>query len=120
MTRKTRQALSFGLLAGLVAAASCAEKPLQAPRTPAQGEATLSVLSYNLNYGMAGDEPTLDAIAKRPSDLVLLQETTPDWEAFLRERFETDYPYIAFHHCCGAGGLGILSKYPFEERDYIE
>jgi endonuclease/exonuclease/phosphatase family metal-dependent hydrolase len=119
MTR-TRPFIVFGILVGLVSAASCSGKTLQAPRAPARGQATLSVLSYNLNYGLAGDLPTLDAIAARPSDLVLLQETTPAWEAALRARFGDEYPHIAFRHCCLAGGLGVLSKFPLEELEVID
>jgi endonuclease/exonuclease/phosphatase family metal-dependent hydrolase len=119
MTRK-RRSIALGIVAGLAVAASCAEKSLQTPRAAVKGEATLSVLSYNVNYGLAGDGATLAAIAAHPSDLVLLQETTPDWESSLRARFGSEYPHIAFRHCCLAGGLGVLSKYPFEELETIE
>jgi endonuclease/exonuclease/phosphatase family metal-dependent hydrolase len=98
----------------------CAQTPLQAPRAPTHGGDTLGVLSYNLNYGIAGDAATLEAIAAQPSELVLLQETTPDWEQSLRTRFAGAFPYMAFRHCCGAGGLGVLSKYPVQDVEYIE
>ncbi|HEX6766898.1 MAG TPA: hypothetical protein VF103_15490, partial [Polyangiaceae bacterium] len=93
---RNRRLIVFTILGVLVTAASCSEKPLRPARSPAAGEQTLSVLSYNLNYGLAGDAPTLEALAARPSDLVLLQETTPEWETALRARFESEYPFIAF------------------------
>ena len=112
--------LALAILVGVGLAASCSQAPLQTPRAPTPGKPSLFVLSYNLNYGLAGDPTTLDAIGDRRSDLVLLQETTPEWESALRERFAGRYPYIAFRHCCLAGGLGILSKYAFEELEYLD
>jgi endonuclease/exonuclease/phosphatase (EEP) superfamily protein YafD len=106
--------------AAALALATCARTPLQSPRAAVREGATLAVLSYNLNFGIAGDAATLDAVAGQPSDLVLLQETTPEWEQALRARFSGDFPYIMFRHCCGAGGLGVLSKHPLREEEYIE
>lgn len=77
------------------------------------------MLSYNVNYGMAGDPETLDAIRNADADLVLLQETTGGWEAVLRGELAALYPHMSFRHCCGAGGLGVLSKTKFSEHDYF-
>lgn len=115
-----RRWIWLSALAAPVIAASCAEKPLQPARAPTPGQRTLAVLSYNLNYGLAGDAETLDAIAKQPSDLVLLQETSEEWEVALRERFGAEYSYVQFRHCCLAGGLGVMSKYEVTELEYIE
>src|SRR6186713_835753 len=117
---KRDKAWSSHTSAALLTCVACAQTPLQAPRAPTHDGTTLGVLSYNLNYGISGDEATLDAIAGQPSDLVLLQETTPEWEQALRSRFGEEFPYMTFRHCCGAGGLGALSKYPFREVEYIE
>ena len=105
------------LLVGLLAACSSAPR---APRPPTPGRPSLSVMTYNLNYGLGGDRETMDAVAEESADLVLLQETTLEWERALRERLGTRYPYLAFRHCCGAGGLGILSHYALEELAYLE
>ncbi|HET9956642.1 MAG TPA: endonuclease/exonuclease/phosphatase family protein [Polyangiaceae bacterium] len=86
------------LLPAVVASVGCGSAPLQAPGVPPRGQATLAVLSYNLNYGIAGDEATLDAIAAQRSDLVLLQETTPEWERALRARFGEEFAHMAFRH----------------------
>jgi len=115
-----RRWIVLSLLVAPVIVASCAEEPLRQARAPLPGQRSLAVLSYNLNYGLAGDQATLDAIASRPSDLVLLQETTPEWESAIRARFEAAFPHMLFHHCCLAGGLGVLSKYELTELDYIE
>ncbi len=118
--RKKRRWIWLSVLAAPLIGASCAEKPLRAARAPMDGQRSLAVLSYNLNYGLAGDAQTLDAIAQQPSGLVLLQETTEAWEVALRQRFGAEYPYIHFRHCCLAGGLGVMSKYELTELEYIE
>jgi endonuclease/exonuclease/phosphatase (EEP) superfamily protein YafD len=118
-----RGALSL-LVGGAVALAlvhaSCAGPERRPAQTPRPGQAALVLMTYNLNYGLAGDEAALEAIAGTDADLVLLQETTPAWEASLRGRFKDRYPFAIFEHCCLAGGLGVLSKTKVEEVDYIE
>ncbi|HEU5075986.1 MAG TPA: endonuclease/exonuclease/phosphatase family protein [Polyangiaceae bacterium] len=97
--------------------AACA--PPRSPKPPARGEPTLSVLSYNVNFGMPGDAETLEAIRSANADLVLLQETTESWEAALRGELAALYPHMSFRHCCRAGGLGVLSKTKFSEHEYF-
>lgn len=104
------------LVAGFTAA-SCT--PQRSPQRPAAGQPTLSVLTYNVNYGMAGDPETLEALRNANADLVLLQETTESWEAVLRGELRARYPYMSFRHCCGAGGLAVLSKTRFSEHQYF-
>jgi endonuclease/exonuclease/phosphatase (EEP) superfamily protein YafD len=112
-------AVLLGALAAGIAASSCAAER-RAPRAPTQGLPVLKVMTYNLNYGLAGDESTLEAIEHEDPDLVLLQETTAEWELAIRKHFATRYSHMAFRHCCLAGGLGVLSKSAFEELAYIE
>lgn len=102
--------LVLTLFAALLA--SCAQ-PTRQVREPAPDEPALRVMTYNVNYGVAGDEPTIGVIAHSGADIVFVQETTPEWQAHL-EGLEDTYPHQYFHHCCGAGGFAFLSKYPFE------
>ncbi len=112
----------YGPALGAVAAglwlAGCAGARLE-PREPTPGRPHLSVMSYNVNFGIPCDEPTLDVIAGSGVDAVFLQETTPAWETCLRERLGGSHPHIAFRHGPGAGGLAVLSKVPFDEGDHI-
>jgi endonuclease/exonuclease/phosphatase family metal-dependent hydrolase len=73
---------------------------------------SIEVMTYNVNYGIA--------IRSEESDVVFLQETTDAWESELRRELGGHYPYMAFRHCCGAGGIGVLSKFPIEEREYLD
>jgi len=77
-------------------------------------------MTYNVNFGLAGDTATLAAIDCPDCDVVFLQETTPTWEALLRETFSGSFPHMAFRHSGGAGGLAVLSKLPFTDADYLE
>lgn len=79
----------------------------------------VSVLTYNVNWGMPAPELAVKAITEADADLLCLQETTPAWEQYLRPRLESKYPYIRFCHYRGAGGLAVLSKMPLKEIAYV-
>lgn len=94
-------------------------KPVR-EKTPVGDRAALRVMTYNVNFGLAGDPETMEAIRDGAAELVLLQETTEQWEVALDEELAELYPYRAYHHCCGAGGLAFLSKHPFRNERIIE
>jgi endonuclease/exonuclease/phosphatase family metal-dependent hydrolase len=125
--------LALGLLAALAGCARAAPpagarsdggSSWPASATPAPVEArtptgpSIKVLTYNMNYGLGGDQAGVEAVAAADADLVLLQETTPAWASALRTTLGERYPHMAFRDCCGAGGMGVLSKRPFVEKDY--
>jgi len=75
----------------------------------------VSVLSYNINFALARSRTcpraarVLEAVRASRADVVLLQETTPAWEALLRPL----YPHQRWHHEPeGAGGSAVLSTWP--------
>ena len=82
------------------------------------GAPALLVMTYNVNFGTAGDPEILELIAGSGADLVLLQETTPRWEKALREALVGRYPNMAFLPSDRrAGGLAFLSRHPLEPRE---
>jgi len=84
------------------------------------GVATVSVMTYNVNFGIAGDRATLDAIDRPDADVVLLQEVNRAWEDSLRARFTGKYPHQAYHGDDGyAAGFAILSKWPIESIEQL-
>ena len=87
---------------------------------PALDRPHVVVMTYNVNYGLAGDPSTLDAIRNSLSDIVLLQETNAAWEEVLRAALATQYPHMVFHHHDPAGGLAVLSRYPLLEQELLE
>lgn len=117
-----RQTLSL-LLAGALAALAfsslgCASDQIRQPTRVSEEVPTLEIATYNVNFGLAGDDATLGAIPD--ADVVLLQETSAAWEAQIRAELSERYPHMLFKHCCRAGGLAILSKQPLESIAYIE
>lgn len=107
-----------GLIAFLLMTGSACDKPTRTARRAA-GEATLKVMSFNVNFG-GPDTTSIAAIANADADLVLLQETTSDWEQEIRKNLSKRYPHMAFRHCCGAGGLAILSKDMIDKGSYFK
>lgn len=119
--RSCGAAILATITATVVAACAGGSEPGPAPvAVGASGAATLTVMSYNVNFGLEGDAAGLAAIRAGGADLVVLQETTSGWERAIRAELAADYPHMRFRHCCGAGGLAFLSKVPFVEREYVE
>ncbi len=93
------------------AGAARGDRPAAPPKRP-EARRSLLVMTYNLNYGVAGDCETIELIRSSDADVVLLQETNPDWEKALRDGLADRYAHMAFHHSARrAGGLGFLSRY---------
>lgn len=78
------------------------------------------VLSFNINFGVGHDPSNPAAVTEADADLVLLQETTDQSEQVFREHFAERYPHMLFRQCCNAGGLGVMSKHPILDEDYLE
>lgn len=99
----------------LLVLAGCAH-PLLVARAPKAHEPSLEVMSFNVNFGIPGDADTLALIESATAELVLLQETTPDWESSARLPLTKRWPYQRWVHAAGAGGLAVLSTRPFSSR----
>lgn len=108
---------AIAVLAGLIAGCGSAERAAEAPAAEAPG---LRVLTYNVNFGLEGDRACIEAIRAASADVVVLQETTPGWEAALREAFGEAYPHVVFRHSSGAGGIAVLSRYPLGPAEVID
>lgn len=84
------------------------------------GQHSISILTYNVNWGFINPSVTRDIICAEDADIVCLQETNVDWEAYLIPSICNQYRYIEFRHAPGAGGLAILSKYPFNTKAVVQ
>jgi endonuclease/exonuclease/phosphatase (EEP) superfamily protein YafD len=73
---------------------------------------SVRVLTYNVNFGIAGDAATIGAIRDAHADLALLQETNAGWERALRAALGGEFAYMAFRNRGDAGGLAVLSRLP--------
>jgi endonuclease/exonuclease/phosphatase family metal-dependent hydrolase len=111
---------SFGGEHAAVALASPTADPDGAAERPATGP-LLKLLTFNVNYGMAGDASSVRAIAEHDADVVLLQETNSEWERAIRRRVGTQYRDVRFHdpQRFAPGGSGVLSKLPIEKETIV-
>ncbi len=103
----------------VVVVGGCAQAT-RTPRTPSPAVPHIKVMSYNVNYGLAGDLSIVEVIESAGCDVVFLQETTKDWEQVLKKALGKKYAHIDFRHGRGAGGLGILSKFSFNPGELID
>ncbi len=74
------------------------------------------VATYNVNFGLAGDEDTLAAIRDTRADVVVLEETNDAWADAIEGALEDAYPHRVFRapDRVPAGGLGVISRWPLE------
>lgn len=102
-----------------VAITSLASTPRFEP-VPIATPKALRVMSYNLNFGLAGDPRGAGAIAQGRADLVLLQEANEVWEQSLVAALP-QYPHHQFAAPVDwpAGGMGILSRYPIRSVETL-
>lgn len=115
-----------GLCAAAIAASACgnASSPGapressgagEARKTPPAAGNSLLLMTYNVNFGVAGDAESMRLIEESGADVVLLQETNRAWEEALRGGLSHVYQHMAFLHADRrAGGLGFLSRHPIE------
>jgi len=96
----------------------CSHSPERQPAEPGPRPA-LRVMTYNVNFGIAGDGPTLAAIESGKADVVFLQEINKPWEASLRATFGAAYPHMALYPRGGAGGIGVMSRLPIRAQQLI-
>lgn len=109
--------LSLALL-GAVALSCRSAPPPQRPRSAA-GVPALRLLTYNVNFGIAGDPATVAAIRDARADLVLLQETNAGWERAIRRALAGDFPYMRFDNRALAAGMAVLSRFPLVASELI-
>jgi len=80
------------------------------------------ILTYNVNWGGPRADLAAEVISQSEADIVCLQETTPQWEQFLRRELRGKYAFVEFRHSeyRTGGGLAFLSKVPAHEIAYIK
>ena len=107
--------LALALLANVLIGCSST----RIPESPAGSH--FCVLTYNVNWGAPGAHLTADILKQSEVEIICLQETTPQWERFLKDKLSVDYPYAQFRNSAGrmGGGLAFLSKKPGTEIAYI-
>jgi endonuclease/exonuclease/phosphatase (EEP) superfamily protein YafD len=95
----------------------CSDAPRPAARPALPGE--LLVATFNIYFPAADDAETVAAVGETAADVVLLQEVSPRWQQVLEERYSVTYPYRLFAPAGGAGGLGVLSRFPLVDEGLL-
>lgn len=104
------------VLATVLAATALA----RAQQPPAPPTADFTVATFNVNYGNPDLDGIVRSIRKSDADLVVLQETNRQSEAFLRRGLKNTYPHMVFSQARDvAGGFAMLSKVPLEKSRYL-
>jgi len=108
-----------GVLAGLVALATLGCRTTKVAEVPKGPQ--LRVLTYNVNWGAPRPDLAVEIIRKSDADVVCLQETTPEWEEFLKRELSGEYPIAQFRNSKDrmGGGLGFLAKSAANEIAYV-
>lgn len=108
---------------GVIFACGCAGDPPPAPATPRiPGATRLRVMTYNLNFGLAGDPAGVAAVASASPDIAMFQETTDEWAAALIAGLGERLPHHRFappQNEWVAGGMGMLSRWPIARLDTL-
>ncbi len=119
---RTRLLLLCGVLGGVICVVltGCLHVTRQ-PRAPGPGDAPLTVVTWNVNFGLAGDSAAAQALdaATGDADLVLLQETNATWEAAVSGPLRRRFPYQRWLDDAAAGGQAVLSRRPFVVREIV-
>ena len=105
-------------LAFWVAVVGCRETPGPSalPRSPRE----LTLATFNVYFPAADDAETVAAVGETGADVVLLQEISPRWREVLEHRYAETYPHRAFAPAGGAGGLGVLSRFPLRDDGVLK
>ena len=110
--------MRFRALLGLLCCA-CVHAT-RAPRAPEADEPAVEVLTYNVNFGIPGDEDTLAAIESSQADVVFLQETNEQWQAAASHRLAKRWPHQRWISQPAAGGQAVLSRWEFSGPEVID
>jgi len=92
------------------------------PQVGSPGAVRLRVMTYNVNFGLRGDQAGIDAVASVSPDLVLFQETTEEWSTALIDGLAKRFPHHRFEGTRNhwiAGGMGVMSRWPITQLDTL-
>jgi endonuclease/exonuclease/phosphatase family metal-dependent hydrolase len=83
----------------------------------------MRVMTYNVNFGGRGDRAGVEAVASASPDIVLFQETTPEWESALVAGLGARLAHHHFEDTQGnwaAGGMGVMARWPISKVERLD
>lgn len=83
-------------------------------------EKKIIVHSYNLFFKNNFKQKIINEILESNSDILVVQELTPNWQTKLNSKLKGKYKFKALKPSNGTRGLGIYSKFPITKTKYFE
>ncbi|MEM7180963.1 MAG: endonuclease/exonuclease/phosphatase family protein [Spirochaetota bacterium] len=108
--------LFYSVISLVLLFSQCLAPKTKPIRKPDPKQHPLRVISYNVNFGLYADLGLLQNLASHNADVILLQETNESFAVMSEFHLSGIYPHQAFRKAPAAGGLGVLSRYPFEQK----
>jgi endonuclease/exonuclease/phosphatase family metal-dependent hydrolase len=96
--------------------------PTGTEREPSAGSPLrLRFVSYNVNFGVAGDENGVHAVSALEPDLLVLQETNEAWETAFVAGLAARLPHHRFLPPPDrrAGGMAVMAKWPIASMEAL-
>jgi len=106
---------SHGLFAVFALAACSGPTSMKPPpRHDARVPERIRVVSYNVNFGLAGERGEVDAVVPLDPDILLIQESNDAWRDAFVAGLGTKLPEHRFTPPpdMPAGGMGVMSRWP--------
>jgi endonuclease/exonuclease/phosphatase (EEP) superfamily protein YafD len=88
-------------------------------KSPPLSDAVLRVMTYNMLVYAPEVHAVTDVIREENADVVFIQETSFAMVEILENEMRNVYPYQIHQPSDIPDGLSVISKYPFEEINYI-
>lgn len=83
------------------------------------GRPTLTVMTFNIDKSADALDPILSIIRDSNADVVAVQELTSETAGIIEQELADRYPHMALHPQRSGSGLGILSRYPISDDEYV-
>lgn len=80
----------------------------------------ISVMTYNLFFKNKSPNSIIEILDRTDSDLLVVQELTPNWKTQLNNSFQSKYPYQRTVALNGTHGIGFYSKFPIQKYQLLK
>lgn len=79
----------------------------------------ITIMSYNLFFKNKHQAHSIAVIKKANPDVLIVQELTPSWDAYIEKSLVAVYKYKMTKALLGTHGIGIYSKYKLSDQSIL-
>lgn len=79
----------------------------------------VSLMTYNVFFKNSNTDSSVNKIKNCDSDILVIQELTPDWKVKLETSIGQKYPYRRISALRGTHGIGVYSKFPIIDSQLL-